>query len=207
MEDTSKSISENNLVWQAFKQGDRLAFEALYRQYAKVLYNYGRKLKHDPELVHDTIQDLFIELWRLREGIADVSHVKSYLFSSMRRLLVKKMNENRLNLSDSDDVFDRILAPTLAYEAEWIDSEMDSERVNRIKKALLSISEHHREVLTLRYYEDFTYEQIANILMINEQSARNLVQRALQKLRVAALLTVLIVWVFHFFKRSCLEFF
>ena len=31
--------------------------------------------------------------------------------------------------------FDRMLAPTLAYEAEWIDSEMDSERVNRIKKA------------------------------------------------------------------------
>lgn len=201
MEDTSKNNSDNHLIWQAFKQGDRLAFEEFYRQYAKILYNYGRKLKHNPELVHDTIQDLFVELWRLREGLGEVIHVKSYLFSSMRRLLVKKMNENRLDLSDSDDVFDRMLAPTLAYEAEWIDSEMDLERVNRIKKALLSISEHHREVLTLRYYEDFTYEQIANILMINEQSARNLVQRALQKLRIAALLTLLFILTFHFFKH------
>lgn len=191
-------INEND-CWQAFKRGDRAAFELLYKEYVKILYNYGRKMQHDPELVHDTIQDLFVELWRLRESLGDVIHIKSYLFSSMRRLLVKKLNENRLNLSDSDDIFDRMLAPTLAYEAEWIDSEMDSERVNRIKKALQSISEHHREVLTLRYYEDFTYEQIANILMINEQSARNLVQRALQKLRVAALLTVLIVLLKYFY--------
>jgi DNA-directed RNA polymerase specialized sigma24 family protein len=76
MEEIIKNIGDNDLTWQAFKQGDRSAFEELYRKYAKVLYNYGRKLKHDPELVHDAIQDLFIELWRLREGLADIVHVK-----------------------------------------------------------------------------------------------------------------------------------
>ncbi len=54
----------------------------------------------------------------------------------------------------------------------------------------------------LYYYQDFSYAQIADILAINEQSVRNLLQRGLHKLRQFAFLSSTILLFVFFFLRK-----
>ena len=55
-----------NRTWQAFKLGDRKAFEKLLNQYYPVLLNYGQRLIRDNDFAQDCLQDFFIDLWNHR---------------------------------------------------------------------------------------------------------------------------------------------
>ena len=74
----------------SFKNGDKTAFEAIYRFYAGALLNYGYKIASDRALVEDSIQDLFYELWNNRSRIAEPNSIKYYLFKALRY----KINRN-----------------------------------------------------------------------------------------------------------------
>ena len=76
--------TEDTLLWKSFKQGDKKAFEQLYKKYFKVLGSYGFRLSQDKDLVEDAIHDVFIDLWRRKEYLSDVQNVKFYLFSAIR---------------------------------------------------------------------------------------------------------------------------
>ena len=64
--------TDDSLLWQAFKRGEREAFELLYKKYFKILGAYGLRLNSNKDLVEDAIHDVFIELWRRKEFLGDV---------------------------------------------------------------------------------------------------------------------------------------
>jgi RNA polymerase sigma factor (sigma-70 family) len=170
-------------LWMSFKLGEKDAFDALYQKYAKVLYNYGCKMINDKTLVLDCIHDLFLDLWRLRETISTPDSVKFYLIKSLRNLMIKQNNKSNFNFESNHETFEFRLPHVLDIETEIIAEEKDVELKERLQRAYLQLSPYQKEVLNLRFYEDFTYEEIAKILSINEQSVRNLIQRAIIKLR------------------------
>jgi len=55
--------------------------------------------------------------------------------------------------------------------------------LQRLQQLMARLPERQQEVIRLRFYDNFSWEEIAGILQINEQSVRNLVQRAIVKLR------------------------
>lgn len=59
-----KVIATTDLhLWQEFKKGSESAFAKIYEDYASGLYSYGLKVVYNKELVKDSIQDLFVEIW------------------------------------------------------------------------------------------------------------------------------------------------
>ena len=52
----------DKILWEAFKQGDELAFIRIYKNYSKLLYDYGCKYSPDKEMVRDCLQDFFLYL-------------------------------------------------------------------------------------------------------------------------------------------------
>lgn len=180
-------------LWKSFKLGEKNAFDALYQKYAKVLYNYGCKIINDKTLVLDSIHDLFLDLWRLRETISTPDSVKLYLIKSLRNLMIKQNNKSNFNFESDNESFEFRLPHVMDTETEIIAEEKDFELKERLQRAYLQLSPYQKEVLNLRFYEDFSYEEIAKILSINEQSVRNLIQRAINKLRD---LTVIILFLF-----------
>jgi hypothetical protein len=69
--------------------------------YYPKLYAYGIKLVPFSDFVRDQIQDLFINIWQNREGLGDVSNLKAYLFTSLRRKLFNSKNKRYTNSVDS----------------------------------------------------------------------------------------------------------
>ena len=184
-------LPDDLILWQAFKKGDEAAFTALYQRYVRVLYSYGKKILADDELVEDTIQDLFTDLWRMREKLGDAESVKFYLFRSLRRKIHLSQKPDYLFGEDWANTDEKLLPTFPSSETTLVENESTELQIKKLQNWLKTLPERQYEAVTLRFYQNFEYDEIGAILAINEQSARNLVQKAIINLRKIAVSIVL----------------
>jgi RNA polymerase sigma factor (sigma-70 family) len=171
----------DHALWNALKQGDRRAFAELYECYYRTLYNYGYKLLPDAVLVEDAIQDLFVDIWRNHQNLADAESVKFYLFRSLRRKIHRlSEKENRfLSLDHSSFPFHNDTTP----EHQIAEREQENQLTQQLALALKQLPERQLEVVTLRFYENFKTSEIAAIMGITDKSVRNTLHKAMTHLR------------------------
>lgn len=171
--------------WQLFLQGEEQALAYLYRRYYNDLLNYGIKLSGNKDVADDSIQDMFLKLWRNRQHIANIDYIKPYLLKVLRRHIQINLDINtRFTHSFSQDIF------SLEFSAEdfLIKEEVDSEMRQKILRALNLLSTRQREAIYLRFFEGLEYESIAHIMEMNLQSVRNIIFRGMKTLRDLLLL-------------------
>ncbi len=165
------------------RDGNCQAFEALYNYFSRDLFRYGYRISDDPELVQDSIQDLFLHIWKKRETLNDVNAPRFYLYRSLRNKLIRASESNRLVLSAEGDWKEQWFASEKDSESSWIEEESGRIQQQLLHKALRKLPARQQEVIQLRYYHDFSAEEIGRLMEINQQSVRNLLNRAMQHLR------------------------
>ncbi|WP_225309674.1 RNA polymerase sigma factor [Larkinella humicola] len=171
----------DSLLWNALKQGDRRAFAELYERYYRILYNYGYKLLPDAALVEDAIQDLFVDLWRIQQNLAEAESVKFYLFRSLRRKIHRLSEKENRFLSIDQAAFP--LQTDTTPEHQFTDGEQEQQLTRQLTQALKQLPERQLEVVTLRFYENFKTSEIAAIMGITDKSVRNTLHKAMSHLR------------------------
>jgi RNA polymerase sigma factor (sigma-70 family) len=172
--------TDENLL-QQFKTDDKQAFEMLMERYYQSLFQYGSKLSIDRELVKDCLQDLFLDLWEKRQNLAQIDCVKAYLFMSVRNNLIRRIKKESIlqDLPEGSFFSDENLSPEINY----IFAETDNWQFQRLQASIESLPKRQRESLYLRYYENLSYDEIAQIMGLQRQAVANYIQYALQKLR------------------------
>jgi RNA polymerase sigma-70 factor (ECF subfamily) len=172
-----------NLVWDKIKSGNEEAFSCVFSFYYSDLYQYGLKIFPLPSLVKDSIQDVFVRIWEKRETLGDVKNPKAYLISSVRRKLFANKeacfsNVAYCSLKDLEN-------QNLTFEAsEFIEMKETSKRLrDSFVSAINLLPEKQRELIFLRFYLDLRYAEIARIMDVNEQTVKNMMQRAIPNLR------------------------
>jgi len=170
-------------LWDDFRQGDRQAFALLYTRYVRVLYNYGFHMAADADLVQDAIQELFIDLWRLRASLSATTSVKFYLYRSLRRRIHESIESGQQTVAVNDFVTASSLFLTPSHEADYILEEQQGLDLHRLQQVLPQLPPRQYEAIRLRFFDNFSWDEISAIMQMNEQSVRNLVQRAIKKLR------------------------
>ncbi|WP_299776558.1 sigma-70 family RNA polymerase sigma factor [uncultured Formosa sp.] len=174
------------VIWKKLKEGDKLALGELYDRYVNILFSYGMYHSKDRGYVMDCIHDLFVDLYKYRSNLSKTDNVKYYLFKSLKRKINKKYNKK--NASVSLDDFDYEIE-TLnkrhsdSCEKKIIAEEHISERNMKLRNAMKTLSDKQRNVLSLRFEEEKTYEEISEIIGVSVQSARTSIYRAIKVLR------------------------
>lgn len=168
------------------KQGDRLAFNELYKQYYLSSRAYAQLLL-DPEEAENVIQDVFINIWLRREGLDDSLSFQGYLLRSVYNTslnVLKKrsrLNEYKSSLEqeiaetgynyydpDANDVIQRLYNQELRAE---------------IDAAIESLPPRCREVFSLSYIQDIPSKEISERLGISLSTVDNHIYTALKLLR------------------------
>lgn len=169
-------------LWHAFREGDKQAFAKMYQTYLDVLFNYGMKVVPDRNLVKDALQELFIELWKGRQNLSETDQIKYYLYKAFRRKLIRDAQMQRKYRADaSADVHsDAVVFPK---EQAIISEEVSRQRKALVKKALSKISIRQQEVLNLLYYDNYSYEEVSQIMGINVKSVYTIAWKAASALR------------------------
>ncbi len=168
----------------------------IYERYVNVLYNYAVKICKDPDLIEDSIQDLFIDIWRYRKNLADTDSVKYYLYFSLRTKIARQSSTASRLISEGirwDDI--KGLASG-SFEQELIESEQHDERAMRLKKYLHNLSPRQYEAIVLRFYDEFSLDEIGKIMDMNPQSVRNLIQRGIIQLKQYSQLLISLLFFF-----------
>ncbi len=176
--------SHESELWRKMQGGDPEALELIFKWHYPYLYDYGLKISRKPELVKDCIQDVFVHLWERRGRLSQVVSVRAYLMVSLRRLLFKKLQRAGLSEVREDvypwEPFDGSFSP----EDFLIYQERQAEERRIIREGILKIPPKLREALYLRTYQELSYSEIAHIMDISPQVARNYVSQAFGRLRL-----------------------
>ncbi|GAB3918132.1 RNA polymerase sigma factor [Larkinella terrae] len=170
-------------LWESFRKGSPEAFEQLYRRFYAVLFRYGRTFTHDDDLVEDCIQDLFLNLHRYHYNLKPVSDgVAFYLLGSLRNTMFRQMSLLQ-RMRDSYPATELESSLELSVEEALITRQLSEQQVQQLNRALEQLPQRQREAITLKFYSGLTFEQIAQVMGVNHQSAKNFIQKGLHTLR------------------------
>ncbi len=177
----AKEEQRADLTWKAFKKGDKKAFAVIYRDHVRSLLNYGYKVTSDRRLIEDSIQDLFFELWKNRAGLSDTTSVPFYLFRALRYKIMRNLKSSAgsvlQQLEEVPEAFD------LSHENYLIGLEVQSLQMAHLKDLITKLPRRQQEAINLRYYHNFSNEEIARIMGVNYQSACKFLYSALKTLK------------------------
>ncbi len=177
----NKDSFNDELLWNSFKKGNELALSMLYNKYVHHLYNYGMHTSRDHDLVLDCLQELFLRLWQKRDTVSNVSAVKSYLFKAFRRILIHQVIERRKSHQRSLDNTSFEFTPSI--ESTLIEDELKAEQIIRLRLCIQSLTHGQREVIFLKFFNELTYREIADITDTQLDSVYNLVSKTIEILR------------------------
>lgn len=169
-------------VWKRFRSGDRYAFSEIYQGFADALFAYGSKITRDRELLKDSIQDVFYNLYRYNIKLNRPEYLEFYLFRSLKNDIVRKIKNNSQEASLTED---GLFQFDLKFQAEQEVHELESDqlRIEALRKILQTIEPQKRELLFLKFSTGLNYVEIGELVGMNPDAVKKQVYRTLDSLR------------------------
>ena len=173
---------QEQTLWKDMISGNKKSFEDLYNQYFQALINYGFRITKNENLIEDAVQELFISIWNNRTNLSEVNEVKFYLFRSLKNKILRQLEKDIFDKSEDVDVYLDFLI-SISEEQKKIDSEQLNTNLDTLQRAIAHLPLRQQEVINLKYYHDFTLDEIAKLMDVNKQSVSNLLFRSYAILR------------------------
>jgi len=172
---------ESYIKWKLFLEGNDEAYSWLYTHHIQLLYQYGLQITPDTEVIKDCIQDVFIRIYKNKNKLSIPQNVKIYLMISLKNSIYNVFSKERSEESYAFNFYS--MEEQYITENDFINEEERREQINEVKKILHVLTPRQREIIYYRFIEEMEYDEICQIMDINYQSAYNLLQRSLQKVR------------------------
>ena len=171
----AEAQSDDQLLRQICR-GDEAAFAEIYRRHQGRIYRFIFHMSGSNATANEVTQETFMQLIRNPKGYdAAKGPLAAYLVGMARNLARRAMHDTHLEVS-LDDAGE--------YEASQ-SSEIDAlDRLNRteclelLRKALLGLPEHYREVVVLCDLEELTNAQAAAVLECSSGTVASRLHRA-----------------------------
>jgi len=161
--------------WQT---GDIAAFEALFREYEKVVFKNAFLITGRREDAEDALQEVFTSVWRSRHTY-DPS--KGKLSTWLHRITVNECMRKRRKKTPAYLALDEIEVADKQPPIE--DRLSDRTDYERLTRAMDALDAKHRTVLVLRYFNDLSYEEVAKAVGIPLGTVKSRINHALKALR------------------------
>lgn len=172
----------SKIKWDQFLKGDKEAYSWIYTTYIQSLYTYGLHFTTDSELIKDCIQEVFTRIYKNKATLLSPDNIKLYLFISLKNTLFNSFNRIQLYTSNTDlESIPFFISNTV--EDEFLQNEARNIQEEEVKRILSVLTSRQRQIMYYRFVEEFSFEQICELMDMNYQSAHNLIQRSLKKIR------------------------
>ena len=161
------------------QQGDQAAFAQLYEQFSERIYKYIRSKIADKQSAEDIFQEVFLKAWRGCQNL----QTKDLNFSAW----LYKVSHNTIN-----DYFRKQYRSPETVELDYqinipapdnVSKEIDDKlSFDNIRKAIEDLPASYKQIIELRFYQQFSIEETAKIMGKSNISIRVLQYRATRKL-------------------------
>lgn len=174
---TSDEDDDRALV-ERYRTGDREAFTALMLRYQRPIYNAAFWVLRKHEDANDISQIVFLKV----AEHADEYDPQYKFFSWIYRIAVNE-SLNLLRRKGREEELDEDIDIPGADSAGPEQRVGAAEMARRVRSSLMAMATHDRLVLTLRHFSECSYEEMAQILEVDEKTVKSRLFEARRRLR------------------------
>lgn len=153
-------------------QGDKQALAQLYRALEKAVFRFIQSKLNDPFESADVLHDVFIEVWRSASKFEGRSKVQTWIMGiAYRKSIDVHRKRGRVSVTDdipetADDTPDAETCLTAGQEAE------------HVRYCIETLGEDHRSAITLAFFQDMAYAEIAKVVGVPEGTVKTRIYHA-----------------------------
>lgn len=166
--DTASKLGDEELM-QLISQGDQQAFSQLYLRYQPRLVKYCSRVLHDDlAQAADLVDEALFDVWRSAGSFAGKSKVSTWIYSIARNKVVSWLRKTSELTLEDESILDGMIDPAPNPHEELALDDMKQ----YLLRLMDQLSDEHREVIRLTYFEDKAVKEVADLLGISENTVK-----------------------------------
>ncbi len=178
---------DDEVLIKAAIAGSAAAWEKLVKRYESRIYNYALRMTGNTSDALDLLQEVFLGVYRNLHRFRGDARFSSWIFRIAHN---KAVDMNRRNMllrgqgfgSQEDELNPLLQVPAdIAEEPEWRLAE--AQRNEHVQLLLQQLPLPQRLVVEMKIFQSLTFEEIARVQEVSENTAKTRFYTALRKLK------------------------
>lgn len=168
-------------LFQRFKDGDNRSFTSYFEQYGKSLLFFAYNIVSNEDIAEEVVQDAYIKLWNTRTRIENNSHLKSFLYKTVRNACIDHLRSSKIRTWNETVELDDNM--TLS-DNDMLAHMIHAETLRLVYQEVKKLSPTQQRVFHMTYIDGLSTEEIClqldmtpNAVFIARSKALNTLQR------------------------------
>ena len=180
-----KMMTDEELV-VLYAKGNNPAFDVLLNRYKSSVHSYIYYIVRDRDLTEDIFQETFVKvIMTIKQGrYTESGKFKAFIMRIAHNLVIdnfrQERNENTISNDEVDvDLFNDVRLCDGTVEDHIVQNQVFDD----VKKMVNYLPDNQREVLEMRYYQDMSFKEIADITGVSINTALGRMRYAILNMR------------------------
>ncbi|MBN7813672.1 sigma-70 family RNA polymerase sigma factor [Algoriphagus sp. H41] len=165
-------------IFEAFRKGEKHAIEAVYTFYKAPVMRFIVSMVKDANDSESIFHEVIMKIIRRREKLCTDEGINAYVFTIAKNEVIdyfKKLKKDRERIED--------YYKNRIQTSETMTAAEEEEIFANLEYALEGLSVQRKKVIELSYFQNLSYQEIADKLMISKNTVKNHLIKAKLMLR------------------------
>tara|TARA_R110002167_G_scaffold347153_1_gene558030 strand:- start:89 stop:736 length:648 start_codon:yes stop_codon:yes gene_type:complete len=186
-------VSDEGLIAQYQKSGDRSLFETLIQRYEREIFSYLRRYVGNSEIAEDAFQGTFLQVHLKCQQFDSSRRFRPWLYAIATNQAIDAQRRNKrhrmvsLDRNNTNEKDDRSGSWSEKLVGDTIDphaAAAQEENSRWVNHSVESLGESMQQVINLVYYQGLKYREAADILGIPVGTVKSRLHAAVQRLGI-----------------------
>jgi RNA polymerase sigma-70 factor (ECF subfamily) len=180
-----KTMADEELV-VLYAKGENAAFDVLLNRYKSSIHSYIYFIVRNRDLTEDIFQETFVKvIMTIKQGrYTENGKFKAWITRIAHNLIIDYFRQERSeNTISNDDVEVDLFNNIKLCDGTIEDMIVRNQVLSDIKKLIQHLPDSQREVLEMRYYQDLSFKEIADITGVSINTALGRMRYAILNMR------------------------
>jgi RNA polymerase sigma-70 factor (ECF subfamily) len=177
----AKEADSDFILVEQYLKGDNRAFETLFKKYQAPVFNIVNRMVNSEE-AYDITQDVFCCVLKALPTFRGESRFSTWLYSIAKNACLNRIRHKRRSREDSlEAILEEHPQAEFADENTDVEETVETHELQQIvNKVLETLPADQRIIITLRDFEQLSYEEIGTITGMSIQTVKSRLHRARQ---------------------------
>lgn len=170
-------LSDKELL-QGIVQQNEKAMEQFYHRFSSLVYRFALRSLKTPMGASEVVNEVMMEVWRKADTFQHQSSVKTWLLSITHHKAVDLVRKNVRHDHEDEALLEEIADPYCPL----MELEKAASNEKYVKQCLSQLSDAHRTVVELTFYEELSYPEISAMLAVPSGTIKTRMMHAKKQL-------------------------
>jgi len=173
-------------LMEMLKSGDIAGFDLLVKRYQRPIVNYLYRLTGNFALAEDIAQDSFLILYRKAKLFYSRGCFKSWFYKIVMNLYKQELRKKKFLFGHREIVSDDIIEfqKTVKANSQSLSQKIEEKEIqSQIRQLINSLPGKQKMAVTLHIFEEFTYQEIADVLGCSIGTVKSRIHYGLQSIK------------------------